>query len=252
MLKVFVLQNQSVSSQYGIGNYIHILREYYIKLNYKLFFINLFVIDKKEVCVKKNLDSFMEIYIPYNSSHRATFHDNDYSKVSKYICYILKQYITSSDKVIFHLNSSSNFGLANSLKRYFPKSRTLLTIHYTNWAFILKGNTQWLNEIIRKKHTIDPIETKVIDSVKADINTFNCCDKIICIAEHSYDFLRKTCAINEDKIVLINNAIHDTYKQDNCQLKKNLRTKFFIPEKVDILLYVGRIDDNKGLSFLLQ
>ena len=52
--------------------------------------------------------------------------------------------------------------------------------------------------------------------------------------------------------MLIPNGLKDIYHPKNRKAKKTIREKFFIPSKTRMLLFAGRLEEVKGISFLIQ
>jgi len=52
--------------------------------------------------------------------------------------------------------------------------------------------------------------------------------------------------------VLIPNGLKDIYHPKNRIARKAVREKFFIPSKTQVLLFAGRLEEVKGISFLIR
>jgi glycosyltransferase involved in cell wall biosynthesis len=56
----------------------------------------------------------------------------------------------------------------------------------------------------------------------------------------------------EDKLALVPNGLKDTYKYISKKKKNQLRRELHFSQKEFIILYVGRLEEGKGISFLIK
>ena len=68
------------------------------------------------------------------------------------IFYFLVRNIEADDctRLVFQFNYFQHRPLAVLLKGQYPYSRIIVTVHYLNWCFELKGNVRRMREIIAK------------------------------------------------------------------------------------------------------
>lgn len=123
--------------------------------------------------------------------------------------------------------------------------KTILTWHYSTWK-------DWVDE-----NTLDIILLKIKDRVlltNSERQIWNAIknerellreryDKIIALSNESYQNLNRIYNIHSSQIVKINNGLDDS--NQNSQHRKS-----FSKEK--IILFVGRLDKNKNVSFLIE
>ena len=112
--------------------------------------------------------------------------------------------------------------LAAILKAYYPQSLVLLTVHYSVCA----------------------LEGVVSEEIMNDEKEFmEYCDVVIALSAHRYRFLIDQYGISPGKIKIIPHGIKDTCKV--CQKQPPQR-------KLREILYVGRLDENKGADLLIE
>jgi len=75
-------------------------------------------------------------------------------------------------------------------------------------------------------------------------------DRVICLSDYMYDILCVDYELEKAKISIIANGLTDTKKA--ISNKKLLRKKWKIPVKEKIILFVGRIDEIKGVEYLFK
>jgi glycosyltransferase len=122
-----------------------------------------------------------------------------------------------------------------------------------NWAFALQGNIKKLQKLA--KYTNDRIVPdckKIKRSIEKDKELMSQCDKIICISQHAYRFIRDVYKIDTNKLVLINNGIKDVYMKHSRPKRNYMREKYHIGANEKVILFVGRIDEAKGISVLIK
>jgi glycosyltransferase len=126
--------------------------------------------------------------------------------------------------------------------------------HYTTWSFSLYGDRQKLKKLVRKpsKELIDPQERAIVQGFTEDVKTINKVDRLVCIARHTHDVFRKTGNIPAGKMVVINNALEDTYKQLSLKKKSEIKKKYYLDNNTRIILFAGRLDEVKGIAWLIR
>lgn len=81
---------------------------------------------------------------------------------------------------------------------------------------------------------------------------FSTVDSIIVLSKDSLDVLTKLFDINSQKLVLIPNGIKDRVTINHLQNRVVLREKYGINKSENILLFVGRLDQMKGIYVLIE
>jgi glycosyltransferase len=128
-----------------------------------------------------------------------------------------------------------------------------LVSHYTNWSFSLFGNEKKLLSIANKKpRERSPEEKQILKGLESDIKMIKKCDRFVCVAQHTLDTLLKISDIDISKCRIINNALKDEYKNIGREKKQTLRAKWWMPLNTKIILFVGRLDEVKGVAFLIK
>lgn len=79
-----------------------------------------------------------------------------------------------------------------------------------------------------------------------------CCDKVIAIAQHSYDMLKDLYGIPESKLVYIPNGLKDEYRKRDAEECRNLRKKYGFGENDILIIFAGRLNLVKGVVELIE
>lgn len=246
--KVFIFNGTSRAAMYGIGTYIDQL--IFCLKNTEIEFDVVHLHSEGTEVLVTQKDGYRQISIP---SVNSTLPKSAYY-YSRNVSYILKEFIPLNNNIqyIFHLNFMSNSSLVSCLKKMF-KCKIVTTIHYTNWNFTLQGNQIKLKSILeKKKNKLDKLEKIVRSDVNEDRKMLGRSDRFICVANHTLHTLKKICKIDVENGVVINNALKDSYQKISPKQKLLIKEKYHIPSQTQVVVFAGRVDEAKGVSFLLD
>lgn len=246
--KVYIFNSASRAANYGIGTYIRQLTSCLIKtdINFNVIYLNG---EGKEVAVIEK-EGYQQITIPIANyrNRKETYY------YYRNVTYLLAEYI-SQDKdteCIFHLNFMTNPLFISCLKKRY-KCKIILVCHYTNWSFSLLGDEKRLLSIVKAKaQRRNPADKQYYNELKEDIKMIKKCDSFVCVAEHTLNTFLKISNIEKTKCQIINNALEDEYKELNPTQKQALKAKWWIADKTKTILFVGRLDEVKGISTLIN
>lgn len=246
--KVYIFNSNSRAAAYGIGTYITQLTDCLKDENIEFGLVCIHAEGNEVTMTEK--EGYHLISIPtmnfINSQSRQYYERN--------IAYLLREFIPYEKGVeyIFQLNFMNSPALVSNLKRMF-KCKVILVAHYSNWSFTLLGDYPKLQQILAKKSgKRDSQEQSIAKDVKEDAKMIAKCDKFVCIAHHSLESFANICRLNPKEIVLINNALKDCYVPIEEEQKQAIRQKYYIQEEVPLLIFAGRLDEVKGIAFLIQ
>lgn len=209
----------SNASLYGIGVYIRLLTESLKNTNMHITIVKMFY--KCNNVVIENRDNIRYIYIP--DLENKIINKSYYYRSAFFILY---PFISIGDNNIFHYNYLSSYQLSVLIKSYFPKSLSLLTIHYRE----LTSSSIFVEELI------------FISEL---------CQKIIVLTKASASFFLRYYNVPLCKIEIIPNYI-PIYKEKYLNDKSDLKDFYGISKNKKVILYVGRFDYNKNPYILLQ
>lgn len=242
MTDVYIFTEECRASKYGIGCYVSSMIECLssvptIRLNIVCLYSN--NIEYK----LEQLERCNFYYIP----NVITFY-KDKEKYYESAFYILMSNVDIiGSNVVFHLNYHNEFYLIKLMRSKYPECRIYFTIHYQDWCFKLKGN------IDRYRKIIDGIEKdeEVFYSYNFDKNIYNSVDRVICLSIYTKELLVKLYNIQEHKIDLIYNGLNFKIPEIMTSVS-DLRKQLFFKDDEKIVLFVGRLDDIKGVDYLID
>jgi glycosyltransferase len=246
---VYIINNQSSrASVYGIGTYVNELIQGLAVRNVRVHLIHLNAGQHKVVV--ENTDAVEHIYIPTpkirykdEMKHNQLYFQN--------AVYLLRQYIDNSDRVIFHLNYTQSKSLSDALKKTFNCS-VVLALHYLTWGFELLGNATRLRKILAEDEfgLNDSAEKTSYRSFHEEKSFFETVDRVICLSEHTACLLKQDYRIDECRLAVVYNGLTDAAGEQSDRMQ--LRKKYGLPNNAPVILFVGRLDAVKGLSYFIE
>lgn len=247
--KVYIFNGTSRAAVYGIGTYIEQLIVCLKKAGIEFDIIHLYAEGERVTITKK--DGYNLINIPavqFQSQIKAKLY------YAKSVAYLLKEIIPEEKDIqlIFHLNFMTNEPLIIYLKRLF-KCKIILVAHYTNWSFELFGNEEQFCALMKKKYATlkNDTEKKIYKDTKEDFRMLKKCDHFVCIANHTFRSFNKITDLTNIQTSIISNGIKDTYRKSEKE-RANLRKKYFLVPETPVILFAGRLDQVKGVSYLIK
>ena len=242
--EIVIFNEKSIAANYGIGTY---LQEYLYFLEQTDFTTSLI-----------NLNSdYQEYTVCYGTKRQIYFFpskDNTlYVKYYQSIIRLLRLYFNQAKRYIFHLHYDYAEFFTNELKLHFPYSKIITTVHFSYWSVILKGDNKEYYRVMQNPTPIDKL--KHADIIKNNLylkKIYDKVDNLIVLCEDAFEIFNDIYMIPHEKISLIPNGMIDTKKELSAQRKRQIRKKYNIVEDEKIILFVGRLQECKGITFLLK
>ena len=237
---VFIFSNKGRSAEYGIGTYLNELSSYLKETCQKFIIIHLGDDDRLEFTVEKS-DNILYWYFP----EARIYTDNYYKTIVSF----LKLFIdSSSSHHVFHLNYTHN-QFPELIKKAFI-CKLLLIIHYFDWAFSLNGNLSKMRRLLEQHYEIkDSLEVDILRKFREEQRMMVYVDHVVGLANYMKNILLDWYRIPEEKISIINNGL--TYVKSDTS-RRILHKKYQIDPRCKILLFAGRIDNIKGVLYLIR
>ena len=246
MKEVCIVNYTSNAAVYGIGTY---LAEYVYCLNqlgYKTTIVELGTDDQKSEFYVKEDGNKRTIHFPY-------IFKGEIDRYNKGVCRVLRFYLEDSVNLVFHLHYWQSDSLLDSLKTHFPQSKSVYTIHYSNWSASLQGNVALLKRIIhnREKEKNKEKYGHIIENYKMEKTFLEKFDRIVCLSDDRFNLIQRLYGIKE-KVWLIPNGLRKNARNMSEKQKLMMREKFHISKDEKILLFVGRIESFKGIKQIIH
>lgn len=248
MKHIYIVDERSIASLYGVGTYINHVVTSLQGSNFRITVVEIYN-DPKEPTIdwKNNIRyiRFSSMHVSNHSLDLVTYNE----RIAENISLILYPYIDRSEQNIFHFNITKDYYLAKAFKKYYD-CKVVLTVHCSEWSFQLLGNKEKLLKMLSSKtrRSSNVVKTlKLEQKLMADV-----ADEIIAIASHSYNDLINIYNIPEHKITLIRNAIPDQYKPVSEKRSRPLRKRYFIKNEENLVVFAGRLNYVKGVDYLIR
>lgn len=180
------------------------------------------------------------------------FSIGEFTNNAEIVIKFLRLYISDSLDNIFFINHSPCEKLVEILKRDFPLSKVVFTIHDLGWTSKCMGDVNEYKKIVEKRDDVGEEAKSVLDLYTKEIKTYELTDRIVCLSEDTYNLLKITYLVNSAKMFLIPNGLRESEDKMLSCSKKKLRKDLFIPANEKVILYVGRPTKQKGMYALLN
>jgi glycosyltransferase len=247
--KIYIVSRTSRAASYGVGTYLDNLKAALLSANLGFDVIQMFAEGNEMEIIED--EKYREINVPFSAPltkrNRLCYYQN--------LPFLLKEFIKEdkNTEIVFHINFMEHESLICNLKKVF-RCKILIVIHYTEWSFLVKGDFEKLQKIYQKplKTIKDPTEKAAVEYLKSDLKMLPQTDKIVCIAEHTVKEFQMFGALKDREIEIIPNALKDSYYPLTQTEKAELRKRCHIAENEKIILFAGRLDEVKGVKFLID
>jgi glycosyltransferase len=246
MKEVCIVNYTSNAAVYGIGTYIREYAYCLVAIGCKVNLIELGTDKNNTGFLVKERGNVREIHIPYLAG-------SGFEPYNKGVCRLLRLYIQDSEELVFHFHYSQSESLLDEVKKHFPLSKSVFTIHYLSWSASLQGDSSLFEEIIRRRNS-KKMKDKygyLTDGYSKEKAFLEKVDHIVCLSDDTYNLIHNLYEIKSN-LWLIPNGLRKKYRRLSDKQKKDLREKYHLHPDEKILLFVGRIDPIKGINPLLS
>ncbi|WP_291592642.1 TIGR04157 family glycosyltransferase [Bacteroides sp.] len=254
MKHIYLFSSDSRAGNYGIGTYIRELTEC-IKgeQDVLLTLVELQSMEKEFSIVET--EGIRTIKIP--APCLAPYWQLQPEKMEQYnlaVSCLLKPQIDKDEDNVFHLNYLLHDSLVSYLRNLFPLCRIVFTIHYLGWLTLIKGDKACFKKIIQKEEAerTDATEKSVYDDYIRMKAMCQSVDSIICLSSYTFDILQTEYGILQKQLTLISNGLKDEAVIVGEKQKRAIKKELSFNENQKIVLFVGRLDEGKGLLLLLK
>ncbi|WP_352422606.1 glycosyltransferase [Proteiniphilum sp.] len=170
----------------------------------------------------------------------------------------LRLHIKDDPDNVFLVNHSPCEELLQSLKVYFPLSKTIFTIHDFGWTSRFMGDLEEFKVLLgeissREEETEAGMLDPVVSYYKEEKGMYALADRTVCLCEDSRHILRSVYKLEWEKISFIPNGLHPIgkiQKAEKCIEEQRILLNIRSDEK--ILVAVGRPTRQKGIFDLIE
>ena len=248
-MNLYLFNDNDSAARYGIGTYLIELTHVLEGTDIHVHIVHLHS-DRLEFEIVKT-NGIENWFIP--EVHNQNTFDGPIQKVEYYyrnVIYLLQLNIKDTKDLLFHFNYNQCYALAKGSKKVFD-CKTVTTIHFMKWAFELQGNLQKLHALKSKpEDKMSPFEQLLYTTDEYECALYREVDRVIALSHHAKNLLCNEYQIDPDKISVIPNGLTDANPVWNSTVA-SLRAKWLLSGKESLILFAGRLNPVKGLSFLI-
>ncbi|MDO4754711.1 MAG: glycosyltransferase [Parabacteroides sp.] len=218
MRKLFIINDASgTAAQYGIGTFIQELTESPAVENCQVLIVDVNSVSSLIECEESKCATHFRI------PRTKIRWDSDNYHYYRNIAYYLAASVSKEDEAVFHFNYLHHGTIASVLRELLPEARQILTFHYQEEELKDKGKS-----------------------------FFDTVDYVVTLCEDTYRMINDVYGIGASKLRLIVNGIKDRYRETENKQRISLRRKYGFTTEDKLILFVGRISEQKGIGVLLE
>lgn len=245
MKHLYILKECVTSARNGLGTYI---RQLLVCLSGSDISVGIlaFNSDREAFCMEEN-EGVCYYYFP-------PFPDKEINRHYRTIDKFLRLYIPDSADNFFLFNNSPCSFLMQALRESHPLSRQGYVIHDMGWTVYLFGDVKRYAGILkhREEKTIAERYGNLLQSFEEEVNMCASADRVVVLSEDTYALLAGHYPVGKDKLVLIPNVLLKNYERWPEAKRKAAKAELLLDADEKILLYVGRVTEQKGIFVYLE
>ena len=245
MVNLYIFNESGRAAVYGIGTYMRELTTALKDSNINVCVVNLH--SEKQDAETTDDIQYLRFPPPFSRNTSSDW-NRQYELYYQNIVFLLRLQIKNTENLVFHLNYNQSGKLAEELKKAFD-CKIVTVVHYSEWGFIVYDNLPRLRAILKEEH-LSYLSKNLKNRFETEKSLYAKTDRIVCLSNYMFDILCRDYELDTAKISVIPNGLTDMAKTGNY--KNLLRKKWKIPVKEKILLFAGRIDEIKGIEFLIK
>lgn len=246
-MNLYIFSDTCVGSVYGVGTYV---RELIVALkdsDMNICVINI-MSDKPQIQIEE-IDGIYHWHLPKPILEQRTTIEKEYVELYFHnVMYLLQLHIKDKKDLIFHFNFTQYGSVVDNLKKTFD-CRIVAVVHFSDWGSIIFDNLQRLRNILNEEKS-DSLEKDLKKTFEIEKLYYSKVDHIICLSSYMSEILCRDYELDATKISVIPNGLLDV--ADMSADSNFLRKKWNIQSGEKIILFAGRVDKTKGISYLIK
>lgn len=246
-MNLYIFNDGCVGSVYGVGTYIRELTIALRDSDLNIYIVNI-LSDKPRIRFEK-IDGVSYWYFPKPVSEQPIAMDRECVELYfRNVMYLLQLHIKDKKDLIFHFNFTQYGDFVDNLKKTFD-CKIVSVVHFSDWGTIVFDNLQRLRSILNEESP-DNSGAELKRSFEIEKSYYAKVDHTICLSNYMYDVLCRDYELDATKISVIPNGLCDV--ADLSADTKLLREKWNVGPGEKIILFAGRVDEIKGVSYLIK
>jgi glycosyltransferase len=245
-MNLYIFSETRRGSIYGVGTYIRELTAALKDSGINICVVNL--TSENPQVLTEEINEIKHWHFPsVIPDQRTTDNQKQWELYYRNIVYLLRLRIEDKKDLIFHLNYCQSGTLAEELKNAFV-CRIVSVVHFTGWGFAVYDNPERLRHILSEEHP-DSFRENLQKSFEEEKSLYSKVDRVICLSNYMQEILCRDYGLDATKISVIPNGLEDSGKLSG---KGAMRKKWNISRREKIILFAGRMDEVKGVVYLIR
>lgn len=161
-------------------------------------------------------------------------------------------YIRDATDNVFFVNHSPCEKLVEILKRDYPLSKVVFTIHDSGWTSRCMGDIDKFKKMVEEMNDVKEEAKGAMDFYTKEMKMYEQVDRVVCLSQDTYNLLHTIYSLPAEKTFLIPNGFGKKENGIQHYNREEIKKELFIPVDEKIILYVGRPTKQKGMHALLN
>ena len=246
-MNLYIFNESTRAAVFGIGTYISELTSALKKSAINMWVVHLS--SNKPNVQTEEMDGIQHWFFPAIMPELKTM--NYVKQTEMYyrnVVYLLRLHIKDNRDLVFHLNYNQSDKLAEGLKKVFD-CRIITVTHYYSWIHAVFDNLPRLRTILKEEQPTGSFGERLKKTFEDEKSFYSKVDQIVCPSNYMREILCLDYGIDILKTAVIPNGLTDMSVGIKSKL---LRKKWNISEREKIILFAGRMDQVKGIDFLIK
>ena len=242
--KIILFFKSPIYGQYGINTYLHSILTVLPKNDLDIIVCYLDAL-RRDFFLEKDYAVFSFQRLNYTGT------SNCQEKLSKSIYYFLASKIGYGKNVVCHFNL---YGFDDLMKLFKEKmnAKIIFTVHYTSWGLNYRGNIEVVENLLHKpEEQLNKNEQEILRLMKEEKESILSSDYVIAPSLFTVDHLLSIYNIRKSNIIYIPHFV-ESVTNKVMRSQNEIRLEYGFDNNHKIILFVGRLDDNKGLECLIS
>ncbi len=247
MVSLFIFKSNSRGMRYGIGTYIRELTRALLEYtDLSIFLVSYMNREVKEFFLETVSPGYSKIMIPAprHSSVQNSLFEKRYAIT---VVNLLSDLIPDNGEVVFQMNYIGDLPIIEKLKEIYTHP-VISVVHFAQWQQIFVANKQKLKGL-----NIEDPSNDIESTLSREKKMYELSDHVVSVTRYMKDFFVGEYGIDADKITVVPNGLDvagicEITKEEKSKIKSELG--FGRDEK--IIVFSGRVDHCKGISFLVE
>ncbi|MDL2223481.1 glycosyltransferase family 4 protein [Bacteroidales bacterium OttesenSCG-928-M11] len=248
-INLYILNIGNATATSGVDRYLNVLLNELKNYSSDIHIYKIELIRDRSLIFHEQIEKegYIEINIPFPINHDEIIGERYWMrKYNEYVYELIKNIFDKDKLAIIHLHTLNLIDLALYIKSQTP-SKIITHLHCIPWKNLFNINRKVFNDLYFDSYLSNSkVKNKdLYITNNCELDSYLCCDRVICVTDCAKTFLKRTISISEKKITVISNGIYNTYiKQERKEEKKK--------DRVFNCLYVGVLSKSKGIHFILE